>query len=51
MMKAAMTGNLICDVMRKNPDQANPLKKGANLPRKAAAIATLPAVPFTISAE
>jgi hypothetical protein len=51
MMKPALTGNLICDVVRKNPNPANPPKKGANLPRKTAAIATLPAVPFTISAE
>jgi len=50
-MKGGAAGNLICDVVPKNQGQANPLKKGANLPRKAVAVATLPAVPFTVSAE
>ncbi len=51
-MKPGVTGNLICDVVPKNQGQANPQKKKfANQPRKAVAVATLPAVPFTVSAE
>jgi hypothetical protein len=50
-MKVGATGNLICDVVPKNLGQANPKKKFPNQPRKAVAVATLPAVPFTVSAE
>ena len=50
-MKAGAAGNLICDVVPKNQGPANPQKKFANQPRKAVAVATLPAVPFTVSAE
>jgi len=50
-MKSGSTGNLICDVVPKNQGPANPQKKFANLSRKAVAVATLPAVPFTVSAE
>jgi len=50
-LKPGWTGNLICDVVPKNSGPANPLKKGANASRKAASVATLPAVPFTVSTE
>jgi len=43
-------GNLICDVVPKNPALANPQSKPGNPPRRAT-VATLPAIPFTISAE
>ena len=49
--KPGMTGNLICNVVPKNAGPANPQKKAGNQPRKAVAVATLPAVPFQISAE
>ena len=49
--KAGATGNLICDVVPKNSGPANTSKKPGNQPRRAAAVAALPAVPFTISAE
>jgi len=50
-MKSGLTGNLICDVVPKSLGTANPQKKFANQSRKAMAVATLPAVPFTVSAE
>ncbi|MGA2246708.1 MAG: PPC domain-containing protein [Verrucomicrobiota bacterium] len=50
-IKPGSLGNLICEVLPKNPNQGNPQKKPGNQPRKAVAVATLPAVPFTISAE
>ncbi|HUC86434.1 MAG TPA: hypothetical protein VL970_14665 [Candidatus Acidoferrales bacterium] len=50
-IKPGSMGNLICDVVPKLLNQANPRKKAGNQPRKAAAVATLPAVPFTIAAE
>lgn len=50
-VKPGSTGNLICDVMPKNFGPANSPKKSGKQPRKAMAIATLPAVPFTVSAE
>ena len=49
-MKAGVTGNLICDVVPKNMGTANPQKKSGNQPRRVA-VATLPAIPFTIFAE
>jgi hypothetical protein len=49
--KPGLAGNLICDVVPKNAGPANPQKKGATLPRKAVAVATLPAMPFTVTAE
>ena len=49
-MKAGVTGNLICDVVPKNMGTANPQKKLGNQPRRVA-VATLPAIPFTIFAE
>jgi hypothetical protein len=49
-MKAGATGNLICDVVPKNLGLANPQKKLGNQPRRMA-VATLPAIPFTILAE
>jgi hypothetical protein len=48
-IKLGAAGNLICDVVPKNFGQGNGQKKGVNLQRKAAAIATLPAVPFTVA--
>jgi len=48
--KPGATGNLICDVVPKNPMPANVTNKNPNAPRRAA-VATLPAMPFTISAE
>lgn len=48
--KPGVAGNLICDVVPKNLGPANPQKKPGNPPRRVA-VATLPAVPFTISAE
>jgi hypothetical protein len=45
-IKAGSLGNLICDVVPRNAGPADPKKKGA---RKAAIVATLPAVPFTIT--
>ena len=43
-------GNLICDVVARNqnPAAANAPKKAANQQRRAP-VATLPAVPFTVS--
>jgi len=51
-VKPGATGNLICDVLARNQNQgpANPPKKAVNQPRRPA-VATLPAVPFTVSAE
>ena len=49
-MKAGATGNLICDVVPKNQGPATPQKKFGNQPRRGA-VATLPAIPFTIPAE
>ena len=46
-IKAGSLGNLICDVVRRDPGPANPKKKGI---RTAAIVATLPAVPFNITA-
>jgi hypothetical protein len=43
-------GNLICNVMPKNSGPANAQKKGGNQLRTVA-VATLPAVPFVVSAE
>lgn len=48
-LKAGTTGNLICDVVPKNTAPAPSKKNGQS--RKAVAVATLPAVPFAISAE
>ena len=50
-IKPGSMGNLICDVVPKFLNQPNPQKKPGAQPRKAVAVATLPAVPFTISAE
>ena len=50
-MKPGVTGNLICDVVPKNLGQANSKKKLVNQSRQTVAVATLPAVPFTVSAE
>ena len=47
--KPGATGNLICDVVPRNLEP-NPQNKNSNQPRRAA-VATLPAVPFTIVAE
>ena len=47
-MKTGVTGNLICDVLQKNQPQLQ--KKAVNQPRRFA-VATLPAIPFTIVAE
>ena len=44
-----LSGNLICDVVPKNIAPEKTPKKGAQ-PRKLAAVATLPAVPYTIAA-
>jgi hypothetical protein len=49
-MKAGATGNLICDVVPKNQGPATPQKKFGNQPRRGA-MATLPAIPFTVAAE
>ena len=49
-MKAGATGNLICDIVPKNQGPATPQKKFGNQPRRGA-VATLPAIPFTIPAE
>jgi hypothetical protein len=49
--KLGATGNLICDVVPKNSAVTNLQKKPGAPPRRAAAVATLPAVPFAISAE
>jgi hypothetical protein len=49
-IKPGSLGNLICNVVPKNQGPANPQKKAGNQ-RKLAAVATLPAVPFTVSAE
>jgi hypothetical protein len=48
--KAGSSGNLICDVVAKNPGVAMNQKKLANQPRRVA-VATLPAIPFKIVAE
>jgi len=50
-VKLGSAGNLICNVVPKNFDSANSKKKAGNLPRKAAAIATLPAVPYLVLSE
>ena len=49
-MKNGDTGNLICDIVPKNLEPANAPKKPGNQPRRGA-VATLPAIPFTVSAE
>jgi hypothetical protein len=49
-MQPDAAGNLICDVVQKNPGLANAPKKLGNQPRRAA-VATLPAIPFTVSAD
>ena len=49
-VKPGATGNLICDVLPRNPMPANAQNKFANQ-RRAAAVATLPAVPFTVATE
>ena len=49
--KPGVTGNLICDVVPKNFEPTKAQKKPGNQPRRAAAVATLPAVPFLVSAE
>ncbi len=48
--KPGATGNLICDVVPRNQGPANPQNKLGNQQRRVA-IATLPAMPFTIAAE
>jgi hypothetical protein len=48
--KPGSAGNLICSVMPKNFAPANAKKKGGNQPQRMA-VATLPAVPFTVTAE
>jgi hypothetical protein len=48
--KPGTAGNLICNVVPKKFGQANPQRKGGNQPQRLA-VATLPAVPFTVSAE
>lgn len=48
--KPGATGNLICNVVPKNSGPARPPKKPGNQLRRVA-VATLPAVPFSISAE
>jgi hypothetical protein len=48
--KPGTSGNLICDVVPKNPALTNLQQKAGNAQRRAA-VATLPAIPFTISAE
>ena len=50
-VKPGSAGNLICNVVPKSFDPANSKKKAGNLPRKAAAIATLPAVPYLVLSE
>jgi hypothetical protein len=42
------SGNLICDVVPKNAGPANPQKK-AGQPARRNAVATLPAIPFTVT--
>jgi hypothetical protein len=49
-IKAGSLGNLICDVLPKNKGAANPKKKGASQPAQTA-VASLPAMPFTITSE
>jgi hypothetical protein len=49
-VKAGASGNLICDVMPKNPAGGADPKKPGNLPRRAVE-ATLPAIPFKVPAE
>jgi len=48
--KPGATGNLICSVMPKNLAVKNPQKKSGNQAKRDAA-ATLPAIPFTITAN
>jgi len=48
-VKPGTSGNLICSVMPKNLAANNPQKKGNQVKRAAAA--TLPAIPFTITAQ
>ena len=50
-IKPGSMGNLICNVVPRNTGAANPAKKPGAQARKAAAVATLPAMPFTVSAE
>jgi hypothetical protein len=49
-VKPGATGNLICDVMPKNPGPAAQPKKPGNQSKRMA-VATLPAIPFKIVAE
>jgi len=49
-VKPGAAGNLICDVVPKNPGPAAPPKKPGNQSKRAA-VATLPAIPFKIVAE
>jgi hypothetical protein len=46
-VKRGSAGNLICDVVPRNAGQANAPKKGGQQ-RRAVAVATLPAMPFTV---
>jgi hypothetical protein len=48
--KPGASGNLICSVMPKNLAVKTPQKKSGNQAKRAAA-ATLPAIPFTITAQ
>ena len=48
-VKRGTTGNLICDVVPTNLGTNNPAKKFGN--QRRAAVATLPAIPFTVPAE
>jgi hypothetical protein len=50
-IKPGTLGNLICAVVPRNLVAPESAKKPGKEPRKAVAVATLPAVPFTISAE
>ena len=47
-LKPGSLGNLICDVIPQNNGAADPAKK-AKTARKPAAVATLPAMPFTVT--
>ena len=49
-VKPGTMGNLICDVLPKNPGQTNNQTKAVNQLRRGA-VATLPAIPFTVPVE
>jgi hypothetical protein len=49
VLQPGATGNLICDVVPKSPATANPPGRAGN--QRRAAVATLPAIPFTVPAE